>query len=46
MADHKETIRELLEASRLQENRPATSHLLAPIIPHTTPHIVEHRPAI
>ena len=46
MADREETIRELLEASRLRENRPATSHLLAPIIPHTTPHIVERRSAL
>jgi hypothetical protein len=46
MADREETIRELLEASRLRENRSATSNLVAPGMPHTTPHIVERRSAL
>ena len=46
MADREETIRELLEASRLRENRSATSNLVAPVMPHTTPHIVERRSAL
>jgi hypothetical protein len=46
MADREETIRELLEASQLRENRSATSLLLAPVMLHTTPHVVEHRSAL